>query len=121
MPNFSGSSDLKLSTCDVRLQQLFREVVKHRDCTVLCGHRPKEEQDKAVAEGKSKAPWPQSNHNKVPSMAVDVMPYPINWADREGLIRFVEFVKGVAVGLNIDVRWGGDFKSFFDGPHWEVS
>lgn len=120
MPSFSGRSLLNLSTCDERLQRLFLEVVKHRDCTIICGHRTKDDQDKAVAEGKSKAPWPTSNHNKSPSMAVDVMPYPIDWNDREGLLRFSEFVKGLAIGMEISVRWGGDFKTFFDGPHWEI-
>lgn len=121
MPSFSQSSLSKLSTCDLRLQKIFLEVIKHRDCTIICGHRNKEDQDKAVFEGKSKAVYPNSNHNKSPSLAVDVMPYPINWNDREGLKHFSEFVKGVAAGLQINVRWGGDFQSFFDGPHWEVT
>ena len=120
MPSFSLSSTAKLMTCDDRLQKLFLKVVEERDCTIICGHRTKEDQDKAVAEGKSKATFPNSRHNTSPSMAVDVMPYPIDWQDRERLVRFSEYVKGVASGMGISVRWGGDFKSFFDGPHWEL-
>ena len=120
MPMFSTNSFIKLQTCDERLQKLFLEVIKHRDCTIVCGHRTKEEQDKAVAEGKSEAPFPHSRHNMNPSMAVDVMPYPIDWNNIQRLKEFSEFVKGVAAALGIKVRWGGDFKSFFDGPHWEL-
>jgi len=110
----------KLTTCDIALQDLFLEVVKHRDCTILEGHRSKDRQDKAVAEGRSKAPFPTSKHNKSPSLAVDVMPYPIDWEDKNRLIEFAGFVQGVAAMKGIQVRWGGNFRSFFDGPHWEI-
>lgn len=29
-------------------------------------------------------------------------------------------VKATAEHLRINVRWGGDFKSFRDAPHWEL-
>ena len=74
MPLFSQTSKARLSTAHPDLQRLFNEVVKHWDCTIVCGHRGKEEQDKAFAEGKSKVKWPNGRHNKLPSLAVDVMP-----------------------------------------------
>lgn len=73
-----------------------------------------------VREGKSKAKWPRSKHNTIPSKAVDVMPYPIDWNDLERLSKFSELVKKTAKRMNIKIRWGGNFKSFFDGPHWEL-
>lgn len=120
MPAFGSASKERLSTCVPELQTLFNEVVKDFDCTVLCGHRGKTAQDKAVADGVSKAPWPQSNHNSLPSKAVDVMPYPIEWSNTERLMEFSQYVKATAQRLGIQVRWGGDFKGFFDGPHWEI-
>ena len=45
MASFGRASMKNLSTCDPKLQVLFKEVVKHIDCSVLCGHRTKEEQD----------------------------------------------------------------------------
>lgn len=120
MPSFSKQSLDRLTTCDIRLQELFLEVIKHRDCSILEGHRPKDRQDQAVADGKSKTPWPNSKHNKSPSLAVDVMPYPIDWNDKPRLIEFAGFVQGIAAGMGIGIRWGGHFKSFFDGPHWEL-
>ena len=41
-------------------------------------------------------------------------------AERDELFEFVGIVKGVAAQLGIRVRWGGNFKTFFDGPHWEL-
>lgn len=97
------------------------EVIKYRDCTIICGERDKFAQEKAFSEGKSKAHWGSSKHNYRPSLAVDVMPYPINWDDLDGLREFAGFVLGVAAVMQIPVRWGGHFKNFFDGPHFELT
>ena len=121
MPSFSQQSLERLSTCDQRLQDLFNEVIKYRDCTILCGHRGREDQEKALASGNSKAAYGQSKHNYVPSCAVDAMPYPINWEDLNGLREFAGFVQGVAATMGLEVRWGGNFKGFFDGPHYELT
>jgi peptidoglycan LD-endopeptidase CwlK len=29
-------------------------------------------------------------------------------------------MKQAAKELGVSIRWGGDFKSFFDGPHFEL-
>ena len=121
MPSFSQKSLDNLSTCDLRLQRIFNEVIKHRDCTILEGHRGREAQEKAFAEGRSKARFGESKHNTEPSQAVDVLPYPIDWADKERIIEFAGFVLGVASQMRIGLKWGGHFKSFFDGPHFELT
>lgn len=120
MPSFSVKSASKLDTCVLPLQELFNEVVKAWDCTVLEGNRGEAAQDKAFLEGRSKVKFPDSNHNTNPSKAVDIVPYPIDWENLQRFKDFANFVKGVAHGRGISVRWGGDFKNFFDGPHWEV-
>lgn len=139
MPSFSTRSIERLNTCHPFLQQLLHEVVKYHDCSVLCGHRGKEEQTMAFQEGRSKTPWPESTHNKLPSLGVDVVPYPIVWPDfhkdpknyPKDLARFYlfgGFVRGVALGMGIRIRWGGDWdgdwnileQNFDDLPHFEV-
>jgi len=129
MPVFSEYSKVRLATADPRLQQLFNEVIKHFDCRVLCGHRGQQEQDQAYHDGKSKLPWPRSEHNHSPSTAVDVVPYPVVWEDRERFHYFAGLVKGVALGLGLKVRWGGDWdsdtevrdeKGLNDLPHFEL-
>ena len=117
MPTFSRRSLDHLDTCHFELQRLFLEVIKERDCTILQGFRGKDDQEKAFNEGKSKAHWGQSKHNYSPSCAVDVMPYPINWNDKDGVTKFYEFVKKKADELGIKIRWGADWDG--DGKYWE--
>lgn len=78
MPSFSRKSLSKLNTCDERLQRIFMEVIKKEDCTILCGTRSKEDQNMMYKTHRSKLKYPQSKHNRLPSKAVDVAPYPID-------------------------------------------
>lgn len=120
MPSFGPHSKSRLATCHPDLQRLFNEVIKEYDCSVLCGYRGKEEQEKAFAGGFSKARWGQSKHNRKPSLAVDVVPYPIDWNDVPRFLNFVELVKKKAKELNIKIRCGADFTSIKDYPHFEL-
>jgi peptidoglycan LD-endopeptidase CwlK len=128
MPTFSTKSLNKLNTCDHRLQLLFKEVVKHIDCTILEGHRPQERQDMLFEQGQSKLKYPNGKHNATPSQAVDVAPYPIDWNNKERFILFAGIVQGIALQMNIGIRWGGDWNgdydtkdtNFFDAPHFEL-
>lgn len=129
MASFSALSSARLATADSRLQRLFNEVVKHFDCTILCGHRSQADQDKAFHDGASKVAWPNSKHNTSPSVAVDAAPYPIDWNDRARFHYFAGFVKGLASSMGLKVRWGGDWdsdtevkdeKGLSDLPHFEL-
>lgn len=120
MPTFGRRSKKELATAHPDLQRLFNEVIKEFDCAVICGHRGRADQEKAFAEGKSKVQWPNSKHNATPARAVDVMPFPVNWDDIEGIKSFAVIVKSTAARLNIRVRWGGDFRGNWDKPHWEM-
>jgi len=131
MPKFGTISQERLATCHPDLQRLFNEVIKHVDCQIICGHRGQAEQDAAVANGFSKVKWPNGNHNKTPSDAVDVMPYPVDWSDSRANIEHLNYfggiVRGIAFMLGINVRWGHDWdkdgkpdiKGLADRPHWE--
>ena len=139
MPYYSTRSATRLAECHADLRALFDEVIKHRDCSILCGARSKEDQDTAVAEGRSKAAWPTSNHNvdgakRVTSWAVDVSPYPIDWEDLERFADFATFTLETAAAMLADgrmthaIRWGGDWdldgdwkdERFLDMPHYEL-
>ena len=137
LAQFSIASAKKLNECHIDLQNLFSEVIKHYDCTILEGHRPQHLQDKYYAEKKSKTPWPKSKHNSMPSLAVDAMPYPITWPDHKSptyvkdlakLYHFVGYVKATADHLGIKIRcgadWDGDLdikdQTFDDLPHFEL-
>ena len=128
MPKFGRTSLKRLNTCDEDLQALFKEVVKYFDCSVIEGHRNEARQNKAFEDGNSKVKFPKGRHNSKPSKAVDVVPYPIDWEDRERMTYFAGFVKGVAYMMGIPVRWGGDWNNntdlkdnnFDDLPHFEL-
>lgn len=129
MPTFGKQSQVNLATCHPDLQRLMNEAIKHVDFSITCGHRGQAEQDKAFAEGKSKLKWPNGEHNKLPSCAVDVAPYPLNWNDTEAFTLLSGVILGIAKMINIKIRlgadWDGDFNtlehSFKDRPHIELA
>ena len=128
MPKFGKGSLKALSTCDKKLQEVFNEVIKTVDCSVLEGHRHQTRQDALYKEGKTKVKFPHGRHNSLPSRAVDVCPYPIDWSDRERFHLFSGFVLGIAKSMGINLRWGGDWNQnwfvddnkFDDFPHFEL-
>tara|TARA_R100000664_G_scaffold16539_1_gene25316 strand:- start:1622 stop:2041 length:420 start_codon:yes stop_codon:yes gene_type:complete len=137
MVKFSAISLERLESCDPKLQKVFHKVIelfnsgvigKGWDCSILQGHRGKDEQNKYYNEGKSKVQYPDGRHNAFPSRAVDVTPYPIDFDDRERQTYFAGFVLGVAGSMGIKLRWGGDWdrdgqvadNRFDDMPHFEL-
>ena len=128
MPRFSTKSRSKLHTCDERLVDLFNEVVKGFDCTILEGHRGKKAQNEAFNKGNSKVKFPNGKHNQSPSVAVDVAPYPIDWSDRDRFHYFSGYVLGIASQMGLKIRWGGDWdmdtktkdNKFDDLVHFEI-
>jgi peptidoglycan L-alanyl-D-glutamate endopeptidase CwlK len=125
MPQFSKSSKSKLETCHPDLQKLFNEVIKEKDCVIICGARTLEEQQKAFKGGFSKLDGivKKSKHQidryQPLSLAVDVLPFPLKWDDKLGHIVFSDYVKFVAKKLGIKITWGGDWK-FVDRPHYQL-
>ena len=128
MPRFGKKSKERLSTCEKDLQLLFGEVIKYVDCSILEGHRGKDRQNALYEEGKTKVKYPRGRHNASPSRAVDCVPYPIDWKDRERMTLFAGFVLGIANQMGINIRWGGDWDQDFevqdnmfdDFPHFEL-
>ena len=128
MGEFGEKSRKNLESCHIDLQRLFKEVVKGFDCSVTCGHRNEEEQNEAFRANRSTKKWPNSNHNTEPSIAVDVVPYPIDWENLKRFYFFGGYVKAKAEDMGIKIRWGGDWDSdtmtddqkFIDLPHFEL-
>lgn len=120
MPKFSQQSISNLSTCHTDLQILFSEVIKTFDCKVLEGFRNEANQEKAFSAGNSKLHWPNGKHNRTPSIAVDVSPYPVDWNNLSRFYWFAGFVLGTACQLKAfgkishDIRYGGDWNRNYD-------
>lgn len=135
MPRFSERSLSKLSVCHMDLQRIFFEVIKHIDCKILEGFRNEPEQNKAYETGKSQLKFPHSLHNKIPSMAVDVAPWPVpDWSNLVDFVYFGGFVMATAVQLKEQgkithsIRYGADWsrdnrisdERFTDAVHFEI-
>jgi hypothetical protein len=94
----------------------------------LEGYRGEQSQNKAFTEGRSKLKFPNSKHNSLPSNAIDIAPFPIDWKNRERFCYLAGIVKGIAHSKGIKIRWGGDWDNdgettdnkFDDLPHFEL-
>ncbi len=138
MNSWSAKSRANLATCHQDLQVLANSVLAAHDCTLVYGHRIELEQNRLFTEGKSKKQWPDSTHNKTPSMAMDLAPYVqgVSMWDMEYSLHFAGLVLGMADTLYQQglmthrVRWGGNWStkrdrnwklnSFYDGLHFEL-
>lgn len=89
------------------------------DFTVLEGLRTKERQVQLVASGASRT----MNSRHLTGHAVDLgamLNGKVEWS-WPLYDKIAKAMKEAAAELEIPVEWGGDFKSFKDGPHWQLS
>lgn len=110
------------------------------DFVITDGLRGKVDQDKAVAEKRSKTPFPKSNHNKTSdpswigdrfktSDALDFMPVPLGYSAKSTVWKDIAsaFMQA-GQELGVKVRWGGDWNmdgdktlnDSWDMPHVEL-
>lgn len=128
-----GSRSLsRLGTADPDLVLLFTEALADPDCpcdiTILEGHRGEWRQNEMKASGASQLSWPNSYHNRTPSMAVDAAPWvngAVSW-DWDHYHPLADHIKKVWRRLLVagkvtgTLEWGGDWQRFRDGPHWQI-
>lgn len=106
---YGAKSLERLATLDPRLQQVLREVINLMDVSVVTGYRGLDEQNGMYEKGLSQLLYPDSKHNSQPSRAVDLAPHPYDDTDRERFTYMAGLVLGVAYGMGIKLRWGGDW------------
>ena len=88
------------------------------DFTVLEGIRSVERQKQLVAQGASKT----MNSRHITGHAVDLAPMiagEVRW-DWPLYHKLAKIVKSAAADEKIPLQWGGDWRAFKDGPHWEL-
>jgi peptidoglycan L-alanyl-D-glutamate endopeptidase CwlK len=127
---YGDTSEARLATCHLDLQLLARAALKTSpiDIAVLAGHRNQRDQDAAFARGTSKVQWPHGKHNRTPSEAIDLAPWPIDWNDKRRFYLLAGHIRLIAIALRIPVRGGYDWDSdgdlndqtFDDLVHWEL-
>ncbi len=141
MAVFSRNSKAKIVTLHPDLQEILNAAIKITNFSVLDGLRNEKDQTTATNNKRSNVKYPFSKHNRSKrsdglydyekSDAFDIAPYPIKWPDiqnqttKEYVKRMGAFYRlagtiiAIAFVKRIKIKWGGDFKSFFDGPHFE--
>ena len=88
------------------------------DFTVLEGLRTVERQKELFAQKATKT----MNSRHITGHAVDLAPMiggKISW-DWPLYNRLSKIVKAAAVAEKVSITWGGDWRTFKDGPHWEL-
>jgi len=126
MPQFSRRSFERLNECHPLLKRVMHSAIEVCDFSVICGYRGEEAQNEAYKNGHSRLQWPKSKHNKSPSEAVDIVPYPIDWDDIDRFRDLASVIKvhwdkiPIAEREGLELHWGGDWEKFKDFPHWEL-
>lgn len=136
MPKYSKASLDRLATCDERIQRVFRKVILRTDLTISCGHRTQGEQLQLFKQGRtlSDSKWIKTGktvtnidgykkmgkHNYYPSLAIDVVPYPVDWNDLDRFKELNKIVMEVALEEGVELEWGGDWISLKDYPHYQI-
>lgn len=88
------------------------------DFVVTDGLRTPEEQEKLLSAGKSRT----KNSRHLTGHAIDVAAWAKgqirwDWAYYESI---ADAFKTAASELNVPIEWGGDWKTFRDGPHFQL-
>lgn len=103
----------------VKVMQTAIRITKV-DFTVLEGMRTLERQKELVARGASTT----LNSRHLTGHAVDIAPYidgevSWHWPDYHEL---APYIRAAAKHEGVEgLEWGGDWRNFPDGPHWQLS
>lgn len=113
-------SKINLKGVDSRLVRIVEQAIKETtiDFTVTEGLRTPERQQQLVNDGYSQTM--KSKH--LTGHAVDLVALidgKVSW-DKKHYPEIARAMKKAADEQKVKIRWGGDFKSFFDGPHFEL-
>ena len=128
MPSFGRQSRERRDTCEISIQDVLNEAIKEIDFSVVCGHRTEPAQTEAFDAGNSQVRWPFSNHNILPSQAVDIIPYPMGYESIPHFYELASYMYAAAAKLGVHLKWGGHWKNFTgkgdqdrDWAHWELA
>ena len=100
--------------------------ITEQDFSVVEGLRSEERQRRLYNSGKSKT----MNSRHLTGHAVDLSPYPFDGdVDEDGIRNIADWdqyypiayaMKQAADELGVSIEWGGDWRSFKDGPHHQL-
>lgn len=115
----------KLQGVHPDLARVMREAANRTQFRITEGLRNRKRQAELVKAGKSKT----MNSRHLTGMAVDIIAIGqdgIATYDMKDMARVAGVIRAVAAEMNIPIEWGaaakygGDFKTFNDSPHWQL-
>ncbi len=113
MPRLSQTSKTRRDTCHQENIDVLDEAIKHYNFSVIWGFRGEKSQNRAFRSGNSRNRWPTSRHNKQPSNAFDIVPYPGGYeASYEEFYEMATYVLAAASMLGVKLKWGGHWKNY---------
>lgn len=117
---FSARSAQRMAGVHPDLQRVVRAALAQSsvDFAVIEGLRTRKRQTELVAAGASKT----MNSRHLTGHAVDLAPYiagQIRW-DWPPFHEIARAMKAAAAELGVPIVWGGDWRTFKDGPHFEL-
>jgi len=117
MPSLGTRSKQNLSGVHPDLVAVVKKAIQitEQDFSVIEGVRNINRQRELVKKGASKT----MNSRHLTGHAVDLAPYPLSW-EWEEFYPIADAMKAAAEELDIPLEWGGDWKSFKDGPHFQL-
>ena len=109
---------------DFAKKEFAKQYTNEPQPFITCVHRTNDEQTQLFAQGRTapgkiitNARAGQSKHNKMPSEAIDVafirLDKKLDWSPKL-FKNFAVFMKQKGI------KWGGEFKSIPDAPHFEI-
>lgn len=104
--------------CDLVKVMMHAISISDLDFTVLEGRRTLATQKKYLAQGATRTL--KSRH--LTGHAVDVAPLigsKVRW-DWPLYNRLAKIIKQAAKEVGVKIEWGGDWRTFKDGPHWQL-
>lgn len=115
----------RLKQVDIRLVDFFSWAKeKHPDLHIAQAWRGEDAQNQYYAEGKTRAKWPHSPHNHMSNGAPCSRAIDVFQMDEKGEAifddDFCRHLYGQAMNQGFPIQWGGNFKSIFDGDHFEL-
>jgi peptidoglycan L-alanyl-D-glutamate endopeptidase CwlK len=117
MWRFGRRSKEKLAEVHPALRRVLEEAIKHcpLDFTIVWGHRDEHHQELAFRTGMSTKQWPDSKHNRFPSMAVDFAPWygeppHIRWDEKDDFGVVAGYIARVAQEMGVKITLGALWK-----------
>lgn len=117
---FGTRSKSRLNGVNADLVRVFERAIamSPQDFTIIEGRRTLARQQQLMAAGATST----MNSRHLTGHAVDIAPLvdgEVRW-DWPLFYPLADVVKRAAALEDVPIEWGGDWRSFKDGPHWQL-